>query len=108
MWKRVFSETQTAFGKLDVLGEQCRCSSTSSCSNNSEEAEFHRQFNTNVLGLPLTTQAALEHFNDKGGSVINVSSVASQARLPGAWSRAATGGAGDLHNSGARRRIGRA
>jgi 3-oxoacyl-[acyl-carrier protein] reductase len=37
---------------------------------------FHRQFNVNVLGLLLTTQAALQHFSPKGGSIINIGSVA--------------------------------
>jgi 3-oxoacyl-[acyl-carrier protein] reductase len=36
---------------------------------------FHKQFNLNVLGLLLTTQAALQHFDPKGGSVINVGSL---------------------------------
>src|SRR5580658_6137702 len=37
---------------------------------------FHKQFNLNVLGLLLTTQAAVAHFNPAGGSVINIGSVA--------------------------------
>ncbi len=37
---------------------------------------FHKQFNINVLGLLLTTQAALKHFNPAGGSIINIGSVA--------------------------------
>jgi len=37
---------------------------------------FHKQFNVNVLGLLLTTQAALKHFSPSGGSVINIGSVA--------------------------------
>jgi 3-oxoacyl-[acyl-carrier protein] reductase len=37
---------------------------------------FHKQFNVNVLGLLLTTQAAVAHFSPKGGSVINIGSVA--------------------------------
>src|ERR1700691_4894379 len=37
---------------------------------------FHKQFNVNVLGLILTTQAALQHFSPKGGSIINIGSVA--------------------------------
>jgi 3-oxoacyl-[acyl-carrier protein] reductase len=37
---------------------------------------FHKQFNVNVLGLLLTTQAALLHFDPKGGSIINIGSVA--------------------------------
>ena len=36
---------------------------------------FHRQFNLNVLGLLLVTQAAVAQFNPKGGSIINISSV---------------------------------
>jgi 3-oxoacyl-[acyl-carrier protein] reductase len=37
---------------------------------------FHKQFNVNVLGLLLTTQAALQHFSPQGGSIINIGSVA--------------------------------
>jgi 3-oxoacyl-[acyl-carrier protein] reductase len=37
---------------------------------------FHKQFNVNVLGLILTTQAALAHFSPDGGSIINIGSVA--------------------------------
>jgi 3-oxoacyl-[acyl-carrier protein] reductase len=37
---------------------------------------FHKQFNVNVLGLLLTTQAAVAHFNPAGGSIINIGSVA--------------------------------
>ena len=37
---------------------------------------FHKQFNVNVLGLILTTQAALENFSPAGGSIINIGSVA--------------------------------
>lgn len=39
---------------------------------------FHKQFNVNVLGLILTTQAALAHFNPEGGSIINIGSVAAK------------------------------
>ena len=38
---------------------------------------FFKQFNVNVLGLLLTTQAALRHFNAAGGSIINIGSVVS-------------------------------
>jgi 3-oxoacyl-[acyl-carrier protein] reductase len=37
---------------------------------------FHKQFNTNVLGLLLVTQAAVARFNPAGGSIVNISSVA--------------------------------
>ena len=55
---------------------------------------FHKQFNVNVLGLLLTTQAALQHFDPKGGSVINVGSVAA-AGIPSASVYSATKGALD-------------
>jgi 3-oxoacyl-[acyl-carrier protein] reductase len=40
-------------------------------------AEFHREFDTNVLGALLVTQEAAKHFGPAGGSVINISSVVS-------------------------------
>jgi 3-oxoacyl-[acyl-carrier protein] reductase len=36
---------------------------------------FHKQFNINVLGLLLVTQAAVPRFNPAGGSIINIGSV---------------------------------
>jgi 3-oxoacyl-[acyl-carrier protein] reductase len=41
------------------------------------EDHFHRQFNINVLGLLLATQAAVKHLGD-GGSIINIGSVTSR------------------------------
>ena len=55
---------------------------------------FHKQFNLNVLGLLLTTQEAVKHFDAKGGSVINVGSVAA-AGIPTASVYSATKGAVD-------------
>jgi len=53
---------------------------------------FHKQFNLNVLGLLLTTQAAIAHFNPKGGSVINIGSVAASG-VPGGAVYSGTKGA---------------
>jgi 3-oxoacyl-[acyl-carrier protein] reductase len=55
---------------------------------------FHKQFNTNVLGLLLTTQATLKHFSSTGGSIINVGSVAA-AGVPTGSVYSATKGAVD-------------
>jgi 3-oxoacyl-[acyl-carrier protein] reductase len=55
---------------------------------------FHKQFNINVLGLLLTTQAALKHFNPKGGSIVNISSVVVDG-VPGLSVYSATKGAVD-------------
>jgi 3-oxoacyl-[acyl-carrier protein] reductase len=53
---------------------------------------FSKQFNLNVLGLLLTTQAALAHFSPKGGSIINIGSVAASG-VPGAAVYSGTKGA---------------
>src|SRR5208283_3503861 len=45
------------------------------------EADFHRQFNINVLGAILTTQETVKAFNG-GGSVINLSTIASVNPVP--------------------------
>ena len=55
---------------------------------------FHKQFNVNVLGLLLTTQAALASFSPAGGSIINVGSVAANG-VPGGSVYSATKGAVD-------------
>lgn len=56
---------------------------------------FHKQFNVNVLGLLLTTQAAVAHFNPAGGSVINIGSVVGKMAFPNAAVYSATKGAVD-------------
>jgi 3-oxoacyl-[acyl-carrier protein] reductase len=59
------------------------------------EGDFHRMFGTNVLGLILATQEAVKHFGDKGGSVINIGSTASQITPPTTVVYTATKGAVD-------------
>jgi 3-oxoacyl-[acyl-carrier protein] reductase len=46
------------------------------------ETEFHRQFDTNVLGPILAIQEAQKHFGAEGGNVINIGSVVSLNRTP--------------------------
>jgi 3-oxoacyl-[acyl-carrier protein] reductase len=41
------------------------------------EEAFHREFTINVLGTILATKEAVRHFGPNGGSVINLSSIAS-------------------------------
>src|SRR3979411_1157466 len=43
------------------------------------EAQFHRMFDINVLGLLLTTQAAMKHLKE-GGSIINIGSTISRVK----------------------------
>jgi 3-oxoacyl-[acyl-carrier protein] reductase len=79
--KRLFQETAKSFGRLDLLVNNAGVYSFGPLESATEE-EFHRQFNTNVLGLILTTQEAVKLFAEKGGSVINIGTAASQTGAP--------------------------
>jgi 3-oxoacyl-[acyl-carrier protein] reductase len=91
---RLFEETQNAFGSLDVLVNNAGVFNFFPVEE-ATEAEFHRQFNTNVLGPILAVRESLKYFNGAGGSIINVSSVASQAAPPFSSVYSATKGALD-------------
>jgi len=56
--------------------------------------QFNKMFKLNVLGLLLTTKEAVAHFSPKGGSVINISSVAADG-IGGGAVYSATKGAVD-------------
>jgi 3-oxoacyl-[acyl-carrier protein] reductase len=92
--RRLFEETQRAFGRLDVLVNNAGVYQLEPIESVVEDA-FHRQFNTNVLGPILAIQEAVKHFGPKGGSVINISSVASTSAPPNSVVYSATKGALD-------------
>jgi 3-oxoacyl-[acyl-carrier protein] reductase len=78
---RLFAESKKAFGALDILVNNAGIYEFVPLEGVTEE-HFHRQFNLNVLGLILTTQEAVKQFGPAGGSIINISSVASSAAPP--------------------------
>jgi len=92
--ERLFAETKKAYAKLDILVNNAGVYQFAPLEEVTEEL-FHRQFNTNVLGLLQATREAAKHFGPEGGNVINISSVASQLGLPGSSVYAATKGAVD-------------
>ncbi|HEY4323694.1 MAG TPA: glucose 1-dehydrogenase [Mucilaginibacter sp.] len=91
---RLFNETKEAFGAVDILVNNAGVYKFGAIEQINEE-DFHTQFNTNVLGLLLTTQGALKSFNENGGSIINIGSVVSSVAPVGSSIYTATKGAVD-------------
>jgi 3-oxoacyl-[acyl-carrier protein] reductase len=91
---RLFEETKKAFGAVDILVNNAGVYKFGGIEE-INAADFHTQFNTNVLGLLLTTQGAVKNFNENGGSIINIGSVVSNIAPPGSSIYTATKGAVD-------------
>jgi 3-oxoacyl-[acyl-carrier protein] reductase len=69
--KQLFAEVVREFGGLDVLVNNAGVYSFGPLESITE-TEFHRQYNTNVLGTLLATQEAVKLFGKKGGSIVNI------------------------------------
>lgn len=91
---KLFAETQAAYNGLDILVNNAGVYQFTAIEEVTAE-EFHRQFDTNVLGLLLVTKGAVKGFGDKGGSIINISSTVTRITPPGSSIYTATKGAVD-------------
>ncbi len=70
----LFAQTTKTFGPVDILVNNAgiyRMAPLESI----DEKHFHDQFDLNVLGLIYATQEAAKQFGERGGNVINISSV---------------------------------
>src|SRR6202051_1961530 len=59
--ERLFAEAEKAFGKIDILVNNAGVYEFMPLEDVTEQ-QFHRMFDTNVLGILLATQTALKHF----------------------------------------------
>ena len=92
--ERLFAEAEKAFGKIDIVVNNAGVYEFVPLEEATEQ-QFHRMFDTNVLGMLLSTQEALKHLNPEGGSIINIGSLASVLTPPTAVIYNATKGAVD-------------
>jgi 3-oxoacyl-[acyl-carrier protein] reductase len=83
----------TNFGKLDILVNNSGVYEFGPLEAITPE-HFHKQFDINVLGLLLVTQAAVKHLG-KGGSIINIGSLVSRITPPASSVYSATKSAVD-------------
>lgn len=79
---RILAEATQAFGTLDIVVNNAGVYTPMLLEEVTEE-EFHREFNTNVLGPLLVIRESLKHFGPSGGTVINIGSGASRMCPPG-------------------------
>jgi 3-oxoacyl-[acyl-carrier protein] reductase len=92
--ERLFAEAEKAFGKIDILVNNAGVYEFTLLEEVTEP-QFHKMFDTNVLGMLLATQEGLKHFKADGGSIINIGSLASSLTPPTAVVYNATKGAVD-------------
>jgi len=78
--KGIIDAAIESYGQLDILVNNSGVYEFAPISDVTEES-FHRQFNVNVLGLLLTTQAATKHLGE-GASIINIGSGVSRITPP--------------------------
>jgi 3-oxoacyl-[acyl-carrier protein] reductase len=79
--KRLFAQTVATLGRPSILVNNAGVYRFGPLEEVTE-AEFRRQFDTNVLGTILTTREAAETFDSQGGSIINLSSISSINPVP--------------------------
>src|ERR1700758_4190823 len=65
--ERLFSATEKVFGKIDILVNNAGVYEFVPLENVTEQ-QFHRMFDTNVLGMLLAPQEALKRFKSDAGS----------------------------------------
>jgi 2-keto-3-deoxy-L-fuconate dehydrogenase len=91
--RRVVDDVATRFGGIDIVVNNAGIGAQGTVETN-DDAEWHRVFDVNVLGMARVTRAALAHLRRSSHAVIvNTCSVAAWAGLPQRALYSATKGA---------------
>jgi 3-oxoacyl-[acyl-carrier protein] reductase len=79
---QLVATTKDTYGRVDILVNNAGVYGFGPLDTVTAQ-EYYRQYDINVLGLTLMTQAALPLFPSTGGSIVNVGSVVSTLAPPG-------------------------
>jgi 3-oxoacyl-[acyl-carrier protein] reductase len=97
--KKLFETAVREFGNVNVLVNNAAIYQPAPF-DRVDEAAFDRHFNLNVKGLFFSIQEAVNLFGDRGGSVINISSIAALSPKPNLVVYSATKAAVDAITKG--------
>ena len=92
--ERLFEESKRALGAPNVLVNNAGIFEFGPVESITE-GQFRRHFDINVLGTMLAIQQAIKHFPKEGGSIVNISSIASESPVPNSSLYSASKGAID-------------
>lgn len=92
--KQLIDQTVAEFGRIDILVNNAGVYEFVALAD-VNEVHFDRIFDLNVKGLLFATKAAVNAFGDRGGTVINISSMASLSAMPNSSVYSATKAAVD-------------
>lgn len=79
--KRLFKESLEVFKRLDILVNNAGIYEEALLKDISID-HYNRMFNLNVMGVLFASQEAAICFSDAGGSIVNISSIASSLNTP--------------------------
>jgi NAD(P)-dependent dehydrogenase (short-subunit alcohol dehydrogenase family) len=86
-------QTVQAFGKLDILVNNAAIGEFGKLLHETSDREWEQVLDTNLTGVFRFTRAAIPHMLDRGGAIVNVSSVAGMVGIPRSAPYSSTKGA---------------